>query len=128
GGLANRRGTVTGYQVELDPGERAWTGGLYDENRRGWLHPLTTAPYARRAYRPDDWDTVHVICRGDVIRTWINGVPAAAAFDALTPQGHLALQVHGVEEGQEGLEVRFRNLRVRELAPQAGGTSGLPQF
>jgi|GEM_PF-3199225 len=30
---------VFGYQAECDPKERAWTGGLYDEGRRGWLYP-----------------------------------------------------------------------------------------
>src|ERR1043165_7726506 len=29
-------GRVHGYQVEIDPSERAWTGGLYDEGRRGF--------------------------------------------------------------------------------------------
>src|SRR5262245_26967706 len=30
-------GRVHGYQVEIDPTARAWTGGIYDEGRRGWL-------------------------------------------------------------------------------------------
>ena len=34
-------GRVHGYQVEIDPSDRAWTGGIYDEARRGWLYPLT---------------------------------------------------------------------------------------
>src|SRR5205807_868656 len=33
-------GRVHGYQVEIDPSERAWTGGIYDEGRRGWLNDL----------------------------------------------------------------------------------------
>ncbi len=28
-------GRVHGYQVEIDPLERAWSGGIYDESRRG---------------------------------------------------------------------------------------------
>src|SRR5690606_38279078 len=30
-------GRVHGYQFEIDPSSRAWTGGIYDEARRGWL-------------------------------------------------------------------------------------------
>src|SRR5690242_17443538 len=30
-------GRVHGYQVEVDPSKRAWSGGIYDEARRGWL-------------------------------------------------------------------------------------------
>jgi hypothetical protein len=33
-------GRVHGYQVEIDPSKRAWSGGIYDEARRGWLYPL----------------------------------------------------------------------------------------
>src|SRR5699024_12531814 len=33
-------GRVHGYQVEIDPSVRAWSGGIYDEARRGWLYPL----------------------------------------------------------------------------------------
>ena len=28
-----------GYQAEVDPSERKWSGGLYDEGRRKWLWP-----------------------------------------------------------------------------------------
>ena len=35
-----RDGRVHGYQVEIDPSTRAYTGGLYDEARRKWLYPL----------------------------------------------------------------------------------------
>lgn len=27
--------------AKIDPSDRAWSGGLYDEARRGWLAPLT---------------------------------------------------------------------------------------
>src|SRR5690606_5605107 len=33
-----QNGRVHGYQVEIDPSERAWSGGIYDEARRGWLY------------------------------------------------------------------------------------------
>jgi len=32
-------GRVHGYQCEVDPSDRAWSAGIYDEARRGWLYP-----------------------------------------------------------------------------------------
>ena len=32
-------GRVHGYQVEIDPSERAWSAGIYDEGSRRWLYP-----------------------------------------------------------------------------------------
>ena len=46
-----RNGVVHGYQVEIDPTDRAWTGGLYDESRRGWLAPEVTSPEAKAAFK-----------------------------------------------------------------------------
>jgi hypothetical protein len=35
---------VYGYQMEIDPSARAYTGGIYDEARRGWIYPLHYHP------------------------------------------------------------------------------------
>lgn len=116
GGDDNRSGGLRGYQIELDPTDRAYSAGIYDEQRRGWLCPLHAAPYARGAFRPNGWNEVRVVAQGPVIRTWINGVPAAEVFDALTPSGHLGFQVHDVGTLAEPVGVRFRNARIRELS------------
>jgi hypothetical protein len=50
-----------------------------------------------------------------VIQTWINGVPATTMFDAHDAAGHIGLQVHGVGDRKDPLEVRWRNIRLREL-------------
>ncbi len=108
-------GRVHGYQVEIDPLERAWSGGIYDEGRRGWLNDLKGNEAARKAFKPNDWNTFRIECRGDSIKTWLNGVAAADLKDSLTPSGFIALQVHGVREEKEPREVRFRNIRIKEL-------------
>jgi len=108
-------GRVHGYQVEIDPGERAWTGGIYDEGRRGWLADLKQNEAARQAIQPGAWNTLRIQCRGDWIQTWLNDVPAADLKDAVTPAGFIALQVHGIGDSQAALEVRWRNLRILEL-------------
>jgi len=108
-------GRVHGYQVEIDPLERAWSGGIYDEGRRGWLQDLKNNEPARKAFKQNEWNKFRIECRGDSIKTWLNGVPAADLKDSVTPSGFIALQVHGVKDRKEPLEVRFRNLRIQEL-------------
>ncbi|MFT5423885.1 MAG: hypothetical protein ACI89L_001676 [Phycisphaerales bacterium] len=117
GGYDNRDGGLIGYQIELDPSDRAYSGGIYDERRRGWLTPLVDQPYARRAYRPGEWNQFRVLAQGDRIRTWVNGVPAADLLDAMTRTGHIGLQVHGVGPEQEPMKVEWRNVRLRKLVP-----------
>lgn len=108
-----RTGRVTGYQVELDPSPRAFTAGIYDEARRGWLATLINNPAARAAYKHGEWNQIQVLARGPLIRTWINGVPASTIFDAMDTEGHIALQVHDVGDRQDPISVRWRNVRVR---------------
>jgi hypothetical protein len=108
-------GRVHGYQVEIDPSARAWTGGLYDEGRRGWLVNLKGNQPAREAFKAEKWNTFRIECKGDSIKTWLNGVPAVDFHDHVTPSGFIALQVHGVGKKTEPLKVRFRNIRIKEL-------------
>ena len=108
-------GRVHGYQVEIDPSDRGWTGGIYDEGRRGWLAPLSENTAARYAFRPGEWNTFRVVAIGDSITTFLNGVPAANLVDAETAKGFIGLQVHSVGERSDPLEVRWRNIRLRPI-------------
>jgi hypothetical protein len=110
-------GRVFGYQVEIDPDvkkNRMWTAGIYDEGRRGWLKDLKDNEPARKAFKPNEWNKLRIECRGDTIKTWLNGVPAAELKDDATPSGFIGLQVHAVGKKTEPLEVRFRNIRIKE--------------
>jgi hypothetical protein len=111
----NRGGVVHGYQVEIDTTARAWTGGIYDESRRGWLAPLDKNPEAQKAYRHGEWNRFRIEARGDRIRTWVNGVAAADLRDSMTAEGFIALQVHGVGKRAEPLTIRFRTIELRRL-------------
>jgi len=108
-------GRVHGYQVEIDPSDRGWTGGIYDESRRGWLNDLKSNEAARKAFRQGEWNRLRVEARGGSLRTWVNGVAAADLKDDVTPAGFIALQVHGVGAKTEVMEVRWRNIRLQEL-------------
>jgi hypothetical protein len=108
---------VFGYQFELDPSKRAYTGGVYDEARRGWLFDLKNNEAARNAFKQGDWNKARIECKGDSIKTFINDVPAADLKDGMTKEGIIALQVHGIgkKEDAVGKEVRWRNIRIKEL-------------
>ncbi len=110
-----RDGRVHGYQVEIDPSSRAWTAGIYDEARRGWLYPLSGSEHddARNAFKNDDWNKVRVEAIGDHIKTWLNDVPVTNLYDDKTSEGFIALQVHSVgDASREGTRVKWRNIRI----------------
>jgi len=107
-------GRVHGYQVEVDPSDRKWSGGLYDEARRGWLYPLDINPKGQAAFKNDQWNKYHIECIGNSIRTWVNGIPTANVVDAMTPSGFIALQVHGIGKNDTpGKQIRWRNVRIQ---------------
>ena len=126
---------VHGYQVEIDPGTgpynrnprnlladgrpapetepRSWSGGIYDEARRGWLNNLTKKPAARKAFKQKQWNLYRIEAIGDRIRTWVNGVPAADLKDDMTSTGFIALQVHGSKQADK--KIKWRNIRIQDL-------------
>lgn len=106
-------GRVHGYQVEIDPSDRAWSGGIYDEGRRGWLYDLEDNEEARKAFLVNDWNHYKIEAIGSHIKTWINGVPAADLVDTVDASGFIGLQVHS--HAKAGLEVKWRNIRIRDL-------------
>jgi len=114
-------GRVYGYQYELDHRDRAWSGGLYEEGRRGWLQNVAGDDNAhkRAAIKLSDWNDIVIRCEGNRIQTWLNGVQITDYTDkdeqkALT-SGFFALQVHS---GGKGV-MRWRNIRVKELRAES---------
>lgn len=107
-------GVVHGYQVEIDPSPRAWSGGIYDESRRGWLYPLKDHPKAQAAFQQNQWNHYRIEAVGDSIRTWVNGIPAADLRDSLNVSGFIALQVHGTNR-KEPMQIKWRNIRIQDL-------------
>jgi hypothetical protein len=107
-------GQLYGYQIEVDPSPRAWSGGLYDEGRRSWLDDLADNEAGRAAFKPGEWNHYRVVCIGNRIRAWVNGV-ATADFadtaDVADAEGFIGLQVHSGST----CDMRWRNLRLWEL-------------
>jgi hypothetical protein len=114
-------GSMFGYQAEVDGSDRRWSGGLYDEGRRGWIHPKKPErnPYneknwkdtQKNALKRDDWNKYKIKCLGDHLQIWVNGVQTTDLKDSTDSTGFIAIQHHG----EKGQVYRFRNLRLLKL-------------
>lgn len=105
---------VHGYQMEIDPSSRAWSGGIYDEARKGWLYPMEYNPAAKTAFKNDQWNHYRIECIGNSMRTWVNGIACAHLIDDQTAKGFIALQVHQIHDDKElGQEIRWKNVRIQ---------------
>jgi len=114
-----RNGRVHGYQVELDPSDRAWAGGIYDEARRGWLYHLEYNPRAKSAFKNGLWNKFRVEAIGNHIRVWVNGVQTVDLVDDMTAKGFIALQVHSIhDKSLSGAKVQFKNIRIISENPE----------
>lgn len=108
------KGLVYGYQVEADPTARAWSGGIYDEARRGWLYPLDLNPQAASAFKLGEFNHYRIEAIGHEIKTWINGQEVAYVVDDMDSIGFVALQVHSVRDSSEaGRKTYFKNIKIQ---------------
>jgi hypothetical protein len=107
-----KNGRVHGPQVEIEvsPGN---AGYIYSEGTgRGWL----SKDRSKNAFRNNGWNHFYVRAVGNRIQTWINGVSVAdLEEEEISQSGFIGLQVHGIPRGTGPLEVRWRNLLVKEL-------------
>jgi len=118
--LGFQNGRVHGYQAEIDPSPRAYSGGIYDEARRGWIYPLSENEAGRRAFKNGEWNRYRVEAIGHDIRIWLNGVNTANLVDDLTPSGFIGLQVHSIGDKElEGKVIRWRNVRIKTAGLEA---------
>jgi hypothetical protein len=107
-------GRVHGLQVECDDSKRAWSGGLYDEGRKGWRYPLEYNPSAKQAFKNGQWNKYRVLAYDNHIMTWINDIPCANLVEENIETGFIALQVHAIENKElEGKKIQWRNVRIK---------------
>lgn len=115
-----QNGKVFGYQMEIDPSSREWSGGVYDESRRGWLYPMELNEKNKINFKTGQWYRYRIECIGNNIKTFINGKLMAHVIDDVSPKGFIALQVHAIgSEAEAGKAIHWRNIRIQ--------TSGLKQ-
>ena len=115
-----QKNKVFGYQAECDPTARAWSGGLYDESRRGWLHPKkpNDSPSGnafrektKGSFDRTKWNRYRIHCEGNKLKIYVNDVLCTDYEDDKDASGYFGLQHHG----EKGQTYSFRNIRVKEL-------------
>jgi len=121
-------GRVSGYQCEHDnfkKPQRAWTAGIYDEARRGWLYPSKKKETAElqkafteqgdRLFKWDGWNTIVIKCKGNHLQTFLNGELRADFTDTdeknADLKGFVAFQVHGGKSA----DILWKNVYLKEL-------------
>jgi len=115
-GKVRPQGDVYGYQCEIARQETGTAGNFWDEARRTkWLDDFTNKPAAAKAYKNDGWNHFRIAAQGDQIRSWVNGVACADFHDSLDASGFIGLQVHSIPANAGPYQVRWKNIRLREL-------------
>ena len=108
-----QNGRVHGYQSELDTSKRAWSAGIFDEGRRGWLYPLTINTKGGAAFNNGGWNKVRIEAIGNSIKTFMNGIQCANLVDDMTSNGFIALQVHSISAKElEGKTIKWKNIKI----------------
>jgi hypothetical protein len=98
-----------GYQADMAQGN--WWGGIYEERGTRGVMVNGWKGKAEKVVKPDDWNDIEIYCRGDSLRIKVNGMVTAELKDSAAREGVIALQLHTGTP----MEVRFRNIRIREL-------------
>ena len=107
-------GSLTGPQCEIAANGNA--GGVWFEAVGGWLLGPNES-VANDVYKKDDWNAYRVRCEGNRILVEINGTVIVDGEDERTGMrsGHLGFQVHGVGKREDPLQVRWRDVEIKEL-------------
>lgn len=107
-------GSLAGPQVEIAANGNA--GGVWFEGAGGW-GPEPNPEVAKEVYKPGEWNSYHVVVRGDIVKVSINGtvISEGSIERTFMKKGWLGFQVHGVGGREEPLKVRWRNIQIKEL-------------
>jgi hypothetical protein len=110
-------GRVNGPQVEISlDGFAAY---VYGESAGGWMTPDADR-VAHQHFIDGEWNSYHIVAYGNRIETWLNGHQVSdlvhdEKFET-HPRGFIGLQVHGIAAGEGPYEVRWRNIKLRDLS------------
>lgn len=122
--------TVSGYQMEIDTAERAWSGGIFDQGRRGWLYTLSRNQKCSEEFKINDWNKYRIEAVGQNVRTFINGVPCSNIVDSLSKSGFIALQIHSAGGDKVNKTVKWRAPKIltNDIQTHLNKPSDLEQF
>jgi len=118
-------GRVHGYQADVDPTPRQWSGSIYEEAQRGWFYTGELHPPAKALYKFGEWNHYRIEAIGPHMRVWINNSPAADVIDDGHRSGFIGLQVHSINSPEEaGRTTSWKNIVIQtkklERAPPLG--------
>lgn len=112
----NPSGRVNGPQVEISLDGMA--GYVYGEAAGGWMTPNADRK-PHQLFKDGEWNSYHIVAFGNKIETWLNGQQISDLTHKEKfkshPKGFIGLQVHGIGAGKGPFEVRWRNLKLRDL-------------
>ncbi|QDS94100.1 hypothetical protein FF011L_28780 [Roseimaritima multifibrata] len=110
-------GRVNGPQVEISLDGMA--GYVYGESAGGWMTPDADRK-SHTHFQDGEWNSYRIVAFGPRIQTWINGTPISDLVDMdkfkTHREGFIGLQVHGIPADKGPYEVRWRNLKIRDLS------------
>jgi len=115
-----QNGRVHGYQADIDPSPRQWSGHIYEEAQRGWFSTGELNPAAKALYRFGEWNHYRIEAIGPRLRVWINGGAVADVIDDASKTGFIGLQVHSIDKPEDaGRTTSWKNivLRTGKLEP-----------
>jgi hypothetical protein len=124
---------MKGYQADIDY-QNQYTGQIYEERGRGFLAMRGQAVYVadgarprvignlqqsadelKALIKPDDWNQVHIIARGNTILQILNGAVSSIVVDDDTKNrvmsGLIGFQMHVGDP----MKVQFRNVWLKRL-------------
>ncbi len=113
-------GRVNGPQVEIESSGKngAESGYIYGEACGGWMTPKDKLK-AHKHFKDGEWNSYRILAVGPNIKVWINDVQISDLTDEAKfkshPKGFIGLQVHGIAPTTGPFEVRWRNIKLREV-------------
>ncbi|MEC7068838.1 MAG: DUF1080 domain-containing protein [Bacteroidota bacterium] len=115
--IIRKAGTFWGYQIEIDPTSRAWSGAVYEEAGRGFLHTPGINQKVKSAFKPLEWNHYKIRVKDNHIQSWVNGVIIGDVYDDMTDDGYIALQLHSIGKNKirANKKIRWKNLCLKEL-------------
>lgn len=113
---------IYGYQVKIDPTDRRWTGGIFDDFGRSfsWWYTLADDPRARAAFKMNEWNHCRIEAIDNNIKVWVNDVPTCNMINSKYKKGPIALKIHSLDNDPKREVTRgcFKDIRIISKSPK----------
>lgn len=111
-----------GYQVKIDPTDRRWTGGVFDDfgHKWTWFYTLENSEKARSAFKNNEWNHFRIEAIDDSIKVWVNDIPTCNLVNTKYTKGYIAIKIHsmGKDTKMENVLMRYRNIKIITKNPE----------